>query len=203
MSERKASIVRTTDRAEVRIALTLDGCGLGTVQTDLPFLNQMLTLFARHGGFDLDLQCRAGEGGSHNLMEEVGACLGLAVDKALGDKEEIFRTGFCCAPVEEHLARAVIEISGHSCLVYRVHMPMPLQGGMEALGLEEFWSAFASHARLNLHIELLYGSGGSPSHEAVFKAVARALRDACSTQHRHQVPPNRAARASKTKRDLR
>jgi len=203
MSERKAIIVRTTEQAEVKIALDLEGYGLGTVQTDFPFLNHMLTLFARHGGFDLDVQCRAGEEGPHNLMEEVGFCLGLALDKALGDKKGIFRSGHCCAPVEGHLARAVVEISGHSCLVYRVHLPMPLHVGTDALELEEFWRAFVGQAHLNLHIELLYGSGGSPSCEAIFKAAARALSDACSTQHRHQVPPNPAAKISKTKRDLR
>ncbi|MBZ5496493.1 MAG: imidazoleglycerol-phosphate dehydratase [Acidobacteriia bacterium] len=183
MSERKASIIRTTELAEVKAVLDLDGKGSAAVQTGSPFLDHMLTLFARHGAFDLEVHCRAaGETDPHHLLEEVAFCLGLALDKALGDKRGLLRSGHSCAPVEEHLARAVVEFSGHPCLVYRVRASAPSLGGVDAGEIENFWKTFVAQARFTLHIELLYGGGGLPAYEALFKAAARAVSDACRLQ---------------------
>lgn len=178
MSARRASVVRTTDQAEVKVVFDLDGSGSGIARTGAPFLDHLLVMFARHGAFDLEVQCRRHDA-LHDLAEEVGACLGVALDKALGDKQGICRLGYCCAPVEEHLARAVVEVSGHPCLVYHVHAQTTPRGGLESVDVERFWRAFADQARLNLHIEILYGAGGLPGLEAVFKAAAHALSDAC------------------------
>lgn len=179
MNERKASVIRTSEHAEVRVVLNLDGRGVSAVQTGLPFLDHMLTLFARNAAFDLEVQCRANEADLHYAMEEVALCLGLALDKALGDKKGILRWGHSCSPVEENLARAVFEISGHPCLVYRVQTSAPSPGGTDSGEVERFWRAFVSQARLTLHIEHLYGGDGLPAFEAVFKAAARALSEAC------------------------
>ena len=180
MNERKASVTRTSQHAEVQVVFNLDGKGAGTVQTGIPFLDHMLALFVRHGAFDLEVQCRADEADPGDVMEEVALCLGVALDKALGDRKGILRSGHCCAPVDEHLARAVIEISGHPWLVYRVQTAAQLSAG--AGEIERFWRAFVSQARLTLHIEHLYGGDGLPAFEAIFKAAARALSDACRIQ---------------------
>jgi imidazoleglycerol-phosphate dehydratase len=183
MSDRKAKVSRSTEKSEVRVVFDLDGSGLGVVQTGIPFLDQMLLLFARQGGFNLDIQCKAGDSQPGEILEEVALCLGLALDKALGTKQKIARAGLGYAPVQEHLARAVVEISGHSCLVYRVHASMPSPGEMESGQMETFWRALVSQARLTLHIELLYGGEGLPAFEAIFKATARALSEACAIPH--------------------
>jgi imidazoleglycerol-phosphate dehydratase len=178
MSERKACITRTTDQAEVKVVLNLDGKGDSAVQTGFPFLDHMLTLFARHGAFDLEVQCKANEPEPHFLTEDVAVCLGLALDQALGDKKGICRVGHSYTPVDEHLARAVVEISGRPCLVYRVRADIAASASTDSSVVERFWRALAAQARLTLHIELLHGDAGLPAFEAVFKAAARALNDA-------------------------
>jgi imidazoleglycerol-phosphate dehydratase len=179
MSERKASISRTTEHARVKVMLNLNGNGAGSIETGYPFLDHMLALLARHGGLDLDVQCLDVATDTPGLAEEVAGCLGLALDKALGDKKGPIRSGHSYSPVEENLVRAVIEISGHACLVYRVCTPAPVSSGADADVAEKFWRAFVGQARANLHIEVLYGAGDLPACEAIFKAVGRALHDAC------------------------
>ncbi len=179
MSERQATIVRTTERAEVRVSLDLSGNGKGRVETGLPFLDRMLQLLARHSGFDLMVQCKGNAAEPSGIVEDVAGCLGLALDKALGEKTGHLRSGYSYAPVEENLVRAVIEVSGHSCLVYRVRTPAPSPMSAEADLVEVFWRALVNQARANLHIELVYGAEGVAAHEAVFKAVGRALNQAC------------------------
>ncbi len=190
MSVRKANIVRTTDQTEVKVVLDLDGSGIGIIQTGMPLLDRLLALFARHGAFDLEVCCRFDEDRPHTLMEEVGACLGLALDKALGDRQEIPRLGHCCAPVEDHLARAVVEISGHPFLVYNVRAQASPAGDPDSVEAGKFWSAFVTQARVNFHLELLYGTASLPALEAMFKAAAHALGDACRMQSRFQRMPD-------------
>jgi imidazoleglycerol-phosphate dehydratase len=179
MSVRKASVVRTTDRAEVKVVLDLDGSGRCSLQTGVPLLDHALTLFARYAALDLDVQCRSGAAPPAAPMDDVGSCLGLALDRALGGREGIRGLGHCCAPVDDHLARAVVEISGHPCLAYHVRTPAMPAGGPDTGEWESFWRAFVAQARMNLHIELLHGDCGLPALEAVFKAAAHALGDAC------------------------
>ena len=179
MSERQATIIRTTERAEVKVSLNMSGNGEGRIETGLPFLDRMLQLLARHSGFDLVVQCKGKETEPSIIVEEVAGCLGLALDKALGEKAGHLRSGNSYAPVEENLVRAVIEVSGHPCLVYRVRTPAPSAMSADADLVEIFWRALVAQARANLHIELLYGAEGLAAHEAVFKAVGRALNQAC------------------------
>ncbi len=178
MSARKAKVIRTSDLTEVKITLDLDGSGQCSTQTGVPLLDHALTLFVRHGIFDLDIRCRCSEPAAACLMEDLGSCLGLALDKAIGDRQGIPCLGHCCAPVEDHLARAVVEISGHPYLAYYVNTPATPEGGPDTIEWERFWRAFVDQARVNLHIELLHGDWGLTALEAVFKATGRALRDA-------------------------
>jgi len=179
MRPRQVHVNRTTEVAEVVVRLNLDGEGAGAMQTGFPFLDHMLTIFARHSGFDLEVQCRACESDPDGPAQEIAACLGLAFAKTLEDSKGMMRSGHAYAPVDEHLARTVVEISGHPRLVYRVAAPPPHLGATEAGLVERFWHAFVVPARINLHIELLYGREGLPACEAVFKATGRALREAC------------------------
>jgi imidazoleglycerol-phosphate dehydratase len=179
MSERQASIIRTTERAEVKVILNMSGKGEARVETGLPFLDRMLALLARYSGFDLTVQCRQNETDPSGIVEEVAGCLGLALDKVLGEKKGPLRSGHSYSPVEENLVRAVIEISGHPCLVYHVRTPSPSPMSVDADMVERFWRAFVSQARANLHIELLYGGDGLAACEAIFKAAGRALNQAC------------------------
>jgi imidazoleglycerol-phosphate dehydratase len=178
MGERRARVARTTEEAEVKVFLDLDGTGTSAVQTGSPFLDHMLDLLARYGGFNLQVHGQAFEADPSELMEDVGFCMGLAFEKALGEKAGITRLGHSCAPVDDRLARAVVEISGQPCLVYRSDARGPGQGDSDSIGIEKFWQAFVAQARLILHLELLYGDAGLPAHEAVFKAAARALSEA-------------------------
>ena len=178
MSGRKANITRATECAEVKVRINLDGDGLGIVQTGIPFLDRMLSLFARYGAFDIEVECRAGNADPDALAEEVALCLGLAFDKALGDKKGILRLAHSYAPVEENLARAAVDISGHPCLVYHPHFTVPSSVSADALAAERFWRAFVAEARITLHLELVDGKEGLPAHEALFKAAASALRNA-------------------------
>jgi imidazoleglycerol-phosphate dehydratase len=178
MSGRRANITRTTECAEVKVRINLDGDGLGVVQTGAPFLDRMLSLFARYGAFDLEVECRAGNVEPDALAEEVALCLGMAIDRALGDRKGILRLAHSYAPVEENLARAAVDISGHPCLVYHPRPSVPSAVGPDALAAGRFWRAFVAEARITLHLELVDGKEGLPAHEALFKAAARALRDA-------------------------
>jgi imidazoleglycerol-phosphate dehydratase len=180
MSDRKAKITRSTETSKVKLALDLDGAGRGSAETGIPFLDQMLLLLARQGGFNLEVHCACRGGDPGEAAEAVAFCLGLALERALGDRKGIARGGHAYAAVEEHLARAVVEFSGHPCLVYRVGASVPAAFGIDSRAVEDFWRTFVSQARLTLHLELLYGGDGMPSYEAIFKAAARALSQACA-----------------------
>jgi imidazoleglycerol-phosphate dehydratase len=179
MRERKAHVTRTSEHWEVKVLLNLDGGGNGMVQSGIPFLDQMLVLFARYSRFDLEIRCAGSGVDSSSRAEEIALCFGTALAKALNDTQGVLRTGYSYAAVDEHLARAVVEIAGHSCVVYHVRASAPALGGVDSQNVERFWRSLAAEARLNLHLELLHGKDGLPAFEAVFKATALALRDAC------------------------
>jgi len=179
MTERRSAVTRTTEHTEATVVLRIQGSGKAAIQTGFPFLDHMLALFAHHGGFDLEVAARSGETYLDELLEEVANCLGLAFDKALGNRRGIARSGFAYSPAEESLVRAVADISGQSFLVYRVRESDASPGPADPGAVEKFWQAFVSQAHLNLHIEQLYGGEGMPVLEAVFRAASRALGDAC------------------------
>jgi len=191
MNERTATISRTTNETDITVAFNLDGGGASKVQTGVQFLDHMLSLFAKHGIFDLEISCKGDLGiDAHHSVEDIGICLGLALDKALGDKKGLVRFAHAYYPMDETLVRVAADLSGRSYLVYRVQVERERVGELESDLVEEFWKAFVTHARLNLHIELLYGRNTHHIFEAVFKAAARALCLATRTDARIQGVPS-------------
>jgi imidazoleglycerol-phosphate dehydratase len=185
MSERTATISRTTKETDVRVELNLDGSGNGEVQTGVPFLDHMLLLFAKHGIFDLKVRCKGDlEIDPHHSVEDIGICIGMALDKALGEKKGIVRFAHAYYPMDETLARVVVDLSGRPYLIFRVAVERERVGDLDSELVEEFWKAVVTHARVNLHIELLYGRNAHHIFEAVFKAAARALAQASRTDPR-------------------
>jgi imidazoleglycerol-phosphate dehydratase len=176
MSNRTAEISRATRETDVSVSLNLDGTGKGNIQTGLQFLDHMLPLFARHGLFDLEIACKGDLGvDGHHSVEDIGICLGEAFAKALGDKSGVTRFAHAYFPMDESLARVVVDLSGRPFIVYRVEVSASRVGELDAELVEEFWRAVAMHGRMNLHMELLYGKNTHHIFEAVFKAAARAL----------------------------
>jgi imidazoleglycerol-phosphate dehydratase len=191
MSERKATISRTTNETDVTVALDLDGSGAGDIRTGVQFLDHMLTLFAKHGIFDLKISCKGDLGvDAHHSVEDIGICLGMALDKAVGDKKGLVRFAHAYYPMDETLVRVTADLSGRPYLVYKVPMERERVGELDSDLVEEFWKALATHARLNVHIELLYGHNMHHIFEAVFKAAARALCLATRIDSRVQGVPS-------------
>jgi len=179
MSERRARIERKTRETDVKVELNLDGKGTCQVQTGIGFLDHMLELFAHHGSLDLRASCKGDlHIDPHHSVEDTAICLGQSLAQALGEKRGIARYGFYYVPMDESLARAVIDLSGRAQFVYRVPRRDGSVGDLPFELVEEFWRAFCIQGKMNLHIELLYGSNMHHIVEATFKAVARALREA-------------------------
>jgi imidazoleglycerol-phosphate dehydratase len=176
---RSAVVQRKTRETDITLSLVLDGSGESSIDTGIGFFDHMLTLFARHGFFDLTVTCRGDTRVDyHHSVEDVGITLGKAFAEALGDRAGIARYGWAYVPMEYALARAVVDISGRSALDYRAASAVEKVGDFNTELVPEFFRAFADNARLNLHIDLLKSSNGHHDIEAIFKAVARALADA-------------------------
>ncbi|MGE0103500.1 MAG: imidazoleglycerol-phosphate dehydratase HisB [Blastocatellales bacterium] len=179
MNRRTAEIARKTRETDITVRLDLDGTGRSSIGTGVPFLDHMLDLFARHGLFDLEIACRGDlQIDDHHSVEDIAICLGQAFSQALGDKTGITRYGASYVPMDETLARAVVDLSGRSYLVYRVTNTRDRIGNFSVELAEHFWHSFAEHCRCNLHIEVLYGRNQHHILEAVFKSVTRALSQA-------------------------
>ena len=189
---REAVIERTTSETSIRTRLNLDGTGLSNVQSGIPFFDHMLTLFARHGLFDLDLDAKGDiEVDFHHTVEDVGIALGQAIGKALGEKKGIRRYGFAYVPMDEALVRAVIDLSGRPYLVYEPPSPVEAIGGNFSFQLvEEFLRALTVSAAMNLHVEILAGRDAHHMAEGVFKALARALDVATAIDPRVEGVPS-------------
>jgi len=191
MDKRTAAVSRTTRETDVSVSLNLDGTGKGNIQTGVQFLDHVLTLFAHHGLFDLEVACKGDLGvDGHHSVEDIGICIGEAFAKALGDKRGITRFAHAYFPMDEALTRVAVDLSGRPFIVYRVEVSAPRVGELDAELVEEFWRAVAMHGRLNLHIELLYGKNAHHIFEAVFKAAARALSLAVRTDARIEGVPS-------------
>ncbi|HUT62868.1 MAG TPA: imidazoleglycerol-phosphate dehydratase HisB [Anaerolineae bacterium] len=183
--ERKAIIERKTRETDITVILTLDGTGDSEINTGIGFFDHMLTLFARHGFFNLTVRCKGDTDiDYHHSVEDVGITLGQAFLEALGDKAGIARYGHSYVPMEFALARAVIDISGRSALDYNVPSKVEKIGLFDSELVPEFFKALADNARINLHIDLIKSSNGHHDIEAVFKASARAIAEACSFDER-------------------
>jgi imidazoleglycerol-phosphate dehydratase len=181
LTPRTASLHRKTTETQIRLQLTLDGHGLYSVRTGIRFLDHMLELFARHGGFDLKLQCAGDlDVDQHHTVEDIGIALGEACVRALGDKKGIFRAGYFLMPMDETLAVAAIDLSGRASCVVDAKVRVRLVGDLQTELLPDFFEGFARGAKANVHLKVLYGRSNHHKIEAIFKAFARALRFACS-----------------------
>jgi imidazoleglycerol-phosphate dehydratase len=182
---RRAEIKRKTRETDVQIALDLDGAGVSRIDTDVPFLDHMLELFARHGLFDLEITCKGDlQIDDHHSVEDTAISLGQAFAQAMGDKAGIVRYGAAYVPMDETLARAVVDLSGRSYLVYKVQNTRDRIGSFSVELAEHFWHSFAEHCKCNLHIEVFYGRNQHHIIEAVFKSVARSLSQAVRIDER-------------------
>ena len=187
---REGEIQRTTYETDIKLRLNLDGEGKSTVDTGIGFFDHMLTLFARHGALDLRLSVKGDLNvDGHHSVEDTGIVLGQAVSKALGDKAGIKRYGCAYVPMDEALARCVIDISGRGFLVYDVP-EMAYNPGMDVMLAEEFFRAFAVNAGITLHISVLYGKNPHHMLEGMFKALGRALREAVSMDAKMEGVPS-------------
>lgn len=177
---RKAQIKRETDETNIALALDLDGFGNVAARTGVPFLDHMLHALGRHGRIDLDVSCTGDAAmDPHHTVEDVGIVVGQAIRQALGDRKGIARYGHAYAPLDEALARVVIDCSGRPYLHFSAVMPEPVIGADFAASLvEEFWRALVVNAGLTAHIDLLRATNSHHAAEAIFKAGALALRDA-------------------------
>ena len=176
---RKAEIERKTFETDVFVKLDLDGTGKSNINTGIGFFDHMLTLFAKHSIMDLDISCKGDlDTDCHHSAEDTGIVLGQAISKALGDKISITRYGVAYVPMDETLARVVIDLSSRSFLYYSVPFTNTALGFMASETVEEFFRAVSSSAGITLHVEVLYGKNNHHMAEAIFKAFGRALRQA-------------------------
>ena len=197
MKRRIARINRATSETDIRLRLNLDGRGSYSVSTGIRFLDHMLELFTRHGGFDLELAVKGDlDVDQHHTVEDAGIALGEAVREALGSKKGINRAGYFVMPMDETLALAAVDLGGRPYLVMSAPALAKAArrglrvGDLELDLVEDFFQGFASSARANLHLKVAYGRSSHHQVEALFKAFARALRYACSKDSRlkRQLP---------------
>jgi imidazoleglycerol-phosphate dehydratase len=182
---RRASVTRKTKETDITLELDLDGSGVASIDTPLPFLSHMLEQIARHGAFDLTVSARGDvEIDGHHTTEDVGICLGKAVLDALGDRSGIRRYGSATLPMDEALATAALDLSGRPFLVWRVNLPKAKLGTWDVELAEVFFEAFARSAQANLHVVLHEGENLHHIVEICFKAFARALRQAVEVDPR-------------------
>lgn len=190
-SPRTSTRNRKTAETSIQLSLDIDGTGVSSIQTGLPFFDHMLTLFSKHGLVDLqvktigDLQVDA-----HHTIEDTGIVIGGCLREALGTKEGIRRYGLAYLPMDETLVRVVVDLSNRPHLEFRAPAGTPSAPNMPFSLVEEFCRALASNLRANIHVELLYGRDGHHIAEAIFKGLARALRDACERDPRVKGIPS-------------
>jgi len=177
---RESTIERKTSETAIVLRLALDGVGKSRLSSGIPFFDHMLTLFARHGLFDLDLDAKGDlEVDCHHTVEDTGITLGQALTKALGDKAGIRRYGLSYVPMDEALVRVVVDLSGRPFLAYNAPEAVePIGGSFSFQLVEEFLRAFSVHGGMNLHVDILAGRDAHHMAEGVFKALARALDQA-------------------------
>ena len=182
---RKAKLHRKTAETEIRIALTIEGRGKYEVATGIRFLDDMLELFTRHGGFDLKLTAVGDlDVDQHHTVEDVGIALREVFDRALGDRRGILRAGYFVMPMDETLGLAAVDFGGRATAVVDTKVRAARVGDLQAELVYDFFEGFARGARANIHARVLYGRSSHHKIEALFKAFARALRMACSRDRR-------------------
>ena len=174
--DRIAEIKRVTGETDIQLKLNIDGQGTSKIDTGIPFLNHMLTLFAKHGFFDLEIIAKGDiDVDYHHTMEDLGLVIGEALSKALGDRAGIRRYGSFLLPMDEALAQVALDLSNRPYLVYNVKCPAPVVGDIDVQLFHEFFQALAVKSGMNLHIDLIRAGETHHALEAIFKAFARAL----------------------------
>ena len=186
---RIAEISRRTAETDIMLTLNLDGAGKSTVKTGVGFLDHMLTLFAAHGKFDLEVTCNGDTWvDDHHSAEDIGICLGQAFAKALGDKRGITRYGSFLLPMDEALILTAVDISGRAHLAYGLEIPTEKIGSFDTELVEEFWLAFVRCCPMSLHIRQMAGKNAHHIVEGCFKSVARSLKAAVASDGTNEIP---------------
>lgn len=190
-AKRTAALDRQTAETKIKLKLTIDGTGTSQIKTGVGFLDHMLTLFAKHGLFDLEVDCQGDiEVDAHHTTEDIGICLGQAFRTALAEKKGIARYGHIVLPMEETLVTIAVDLSGRNYMVFNAPIPAAKIGEFDSELVEDFWYAFVSNAMCNLHVLLHYGRNSHHIAEAIFKGTARALRMACTHDPRQTGVPS-------------
>ena len=193
-NKRVATVLRKTAETDIALTLAIDGRGQSAIATGVPFFDHMLTLFAKHGLFDLTVKAKGDvEVDYHHTVEDVGLVLGQAFKEALGDKVGIKRYGFFILPMDESLARIVVDVGGRPHLVYEANAPTMFVRDFNIILVKEFCRAFSNALGANLHVQLVYGEEPHHVAEAIFKCLARALDMAT------QIEPRTADQLPSTK----
>ena len=182
---RSASVQRKTKETNISVTLQIDGNGKYAVSTGIGFLDHMLELFTRHGMFDIQLKCKGDlRVDDHHTTEDVAIALGQAFGKALKERTGIARYGSAYVPMDESLARCVVDLGGRSALVFKAEFNRKNVGDLSTEMIRHFFLSFAENIKANIHVEVLYGSNTHHKIEAMFKALARAFRVACEKDAR-------------------
>lgn len=188
---RSAVIKRKTNETDIELTLNIDGSGKSSVDSGCGFLDHMLTLFSRHGRFDIDLKCKGDTYVDyHHTVEDIGIALGEAFKNALGDKRGIRRYGSCTLPMDEALILTAVDLSGRMFLNYGLNIPTEKVGSFDTELTEEFWLGFSRNALCNLHIKQLEGTNSHHIIEGTFKSAARSLKEAVAidTEYSEEIP---------------
>ncbi len=176
---RQSTITRKTKETDITLSINLDGNGKSKIETPIGFLNHMLDAFARHSGFDLEIKANGDTHiDGHHTVEDIGICLGLAIQKALGDCCGIERYGSCSLPMDEALVHVNLDLCNRTAFVWKVNIDAPFVGEFDTQLTSEFFQALASNNPMNLHLRLEYGKNAHHIIEALFKATARAFAQA-------------------------
>jgi imidazoleglycerol-phosphate dehydratase len=184
-------VKRKTAETDIAVSLGLDGSGSSKVSTGVGFLDHMLDLFARHGQFDLEVRAQGDlHIDPHHTVEDVGICLGRALDQAVGDKAGIRRYGDVTLPMDETLATVAVDLGGRPYVVWKAEIPTEKIGSFDSQLVEEFWRAVAMNAHMNLHVIVHYGGNSHHIAESIFKATARAISAAVQIDPRVRGIPS-------------
>src|SRR4051794_24884738 len=185
MTGRRAAIERVTKETRIAGSLKMDGRGTYDISTGIRFLDHMLELFAKHGGFDLTLRAKGDlDVDQHHTVEDTGIALGQLFAKALGDRKGINRAGYFVMPMDETLAVVAVDLGGRPALVYKDLVKVHLVGDLQTELVHDYFDGFVNHAGANLHAKVLYGRSNHHKIEAIFKCFARAMKYACSKDAR-------------------
>jgi imidazoleglycerol-phosphate dehydratase len=191
VAQRATEIIRKTRETDIRLRLDIDGRGDAQVATGVGFLDHMLELYARHALMDLAVACTGDlHVDAHHTTEDIGICLGQALDRALGDRAGIRRYGHAVLPMDETLVTCAVDLGGRPYWVWDVAMPAAKIGDFDSELVADFWQAVSTHGRMNLHVLLHYGRNTHHISEAIFKGLARTLRTACELDPRGAGVPS-------------